>query len=70
MVDYTTKREIKKIVHVKNTKAIRALAVELFPELSGEFAKSKRNKQPYYKKLFEAAVTAHIWAKRFQKPDE
>jgi hypothetical protein len=61
MISYTTIEDIKrKEPSIKNKEQLREFVVNTYPELLRIKRKDINNKQPYYMKLFEATMVAHI----------
>lgn len=61
LIEYTTIEQIKKAEpSIKNRNDVREFVVATYPELLLTKHKDIQNKQPYYMKLFEATIVAHI----------
>jgi RNase H-fold protein (predicted Holliday junction resolvase) len=64
MVEYKTKKEIKKALpEVRNTKQLMNHVVALYPRLTPYYERELKNKNPYYEKIFEAVIVAHLCKK-------
>ena len=64
MFDLITKGELKDFTGTRSTSGLIECTRRLYPELSPLFEKGK---QSYYKKLFEAVLSAHIFKERQRK---
>ncbi len=65
LIEYTTIENIKHAEpSIKNRNHLREFVVSRYPELAHEKNRDIRNKQPYYMKLFEATIVAHIESMR------
>ena len=54
-------KSLKRVfTEARNKKNLGKIAVGLYPELQEEFTKEAANRNPYYTKLFEAVLSAHI----------
>lgn len=68
LVEYTTITKIKSSeLKIKNKRDLRKIVVELYPMLIYEMQKEIKNQQPYYTKIFEATIAAHIESVRQHK---
>lgn len=62
--DLITKSEMKHVLRLRSTSAFIECARMLYPELSALYEKGARNGHGYYKKLYEAVLSAHIFEER------
>jgi hypothetical protein len=68
LIAYTTIEEIKqRVPSIKNRNELRKFAVSQYPELINELNKDRRNRQPYYMRMFEATIIAHIESNRVRE---
>jgi len=64
--DLITKSELKHITGTRSTNEIIRYTLLLYPELEFVFEKGSPNDHSYYRKLFEAVLSAHVYCEKQQ----
>lgn len=64
--DYMTKSEIKEYCRAHSTKGIILFTKKLYPELQGLYKKTKDKEYRFHKRLFEAAIAAHMYNEKIK----
>ncbi len=62
--DLTTKKEIKNITTLRNTNSLIEYARLLYPELLPVFLKGVNDDHSYFKRMYEAILSANIYQER------
>lgn len=62
--DLTTKKEIKNITNLRNTNSLIEYTRLLYPELLPVFLKGVNDDHNYFKKMYEAILSANIYQER------
>jgi RNase H-fold protein (predicted Holliday junction resolvase) len=65
-LDYMTKVEIKGCYNLHSTEEIIDFTRRLYPELQALYRKGEKKNHSFYKKLYEAVISAHIYNDRMQ----
>lgn len=60
-IDFILKNEIKEKLILENTEEIIELAIRKFPVIMPMYEKGIHNKHSYYKKLYEAILSAYLY---------